>query len=844
MGRFQDITASANYQSYTQLGFIFSRSADDGQPIDDSSGLNTYFYELATDSSFASIVETKTFSVFEDLVTFDNLTPYIDYYLRCRAVGDVEGTSNTVSFTSNPCGGFSSARVDNGDGTYTIQIRGAEPNSLITVSEETGSVSTRGLVRPIADDEFGNLFIAEGSGKVRTQSSGPGGKLVFDAGFPKFYDGGWTAHASKDIYDAPGQFGYLHNVMKHIQREDNPNNTILYINDSQVGGNYGVGKFNSTVTQVAAKAGMTASFLFGNTSNHYNLLADSSKSKQYWADEFSSYDAIIWFGTSYPYSEYVAQNCIDAILDFFDDGGGLFICTDHSSFQGPSNQILRYYGAKFTGSIDRNINGLNSDGLPAYQISTILGNTEYIPAGYHPLFANLPLTSKISATKSEGKLIYDTSVSSTSQYTTDANGNLDITTHESGGGISNGPLFIKTANDCGDGYDENIVDTDGDGVPDSLDSEPNNPLVTGLDSDLDGIDDAVDTDRDNDGYDDDVDADPDNPYVFTGDGDSDGVDSTIDPNDADASIGVWISKTSDPKLYYDYMYMRGSSLITYSSYYRKNVVGTIPPEAQGCLMARIGTTTSANSGYATTYQYLTPRSTANPSNYTTQGGSTGPRDDYDPYPTVTGIPVETFFRVNIPKGSSHWNTLYSQEWNILPMPYFLNDGTIFAIPFEWNGYYPLYTTQAEAEARSPSGNAHSHAFSWDTGPSNQISGLTWPYWKQETRNVSRTFWMPDGLTSATASTPDRQYLTHYWHGTHPGLPVWSAVYPAGSENGANGYMSKNNGKAFEWIGPQSGNNLAINSSTYNGVLDDLIFPKAVKSPSLTAIKQAINVTNS
>ena len=393
-----------------------------------------------------------------------------------------------------------------------------------------------------------------------------------------------------------------------------------------------------------------------------------------------------------------------------------------------------------------------------------------------------------------------------------------------------------------DSTDGPLADKDGDGILNQDDLYPDDPTKTGLDKDLDGIDDAVDDDRDNDGYDDDVDVDPDNPYVFTGDSDNDGVDSTIDPDDTDPNVGVYTSTTSDPKLYYDYKYIRGSSLQTYSSYYRKNVVGTIPPEAQGCLMARIGTTTSANSGYATAYQYLTPRSTAYPSTYTTQGGHTGSRDDYDPYPTITGIPVETFFRVNIPKGSNHWNTLYSQEWNILPIPYFLNDGTIFAIPFEWKGYYPLYTTQAEAEARSPSGSAHSHTFGWDSGTHNSTSGLNWPYWKQETRNVTRTFWMPNGLTPATGTTPDRQYLTHHWHGNHPGLPVWSAVYPAGAENGASGYMSKNNGKAFEWIGPQSGNNLAINTATYNGVYADLLFPPAIKSESLTAIKEAIPVS--
>lgn len=375
------------------------------------------------------------------------------------------------------------------------------------------------------------------------------------------------------------------------------------------------------------------------------------------------------------------------------------------------------------------------------------------------------------------------------------------------------------------------------------------------DTDLDGIADYQDSDIDGDNYLNDEDADPNNPYVFTGDEDRDGVDATIDPDDNDANVGIFTAN-SYPKLYYNYDYTRNNVQSSYSSYYNRNTIVNIPPEAQGCLMARPTMTTSSNSGYADNFHYLTPRSTANPSTFTDQGGRTGDRDDYDPYPITTGIPVETFFRVNVPKGDSHWNTLYNFEFNITPTPYFLNDGTIFSIPFEWNGFYPLYTTEDEAKARSTSNSAHSFTFTWSTGPSNQISGLDYPYWAKipssttsqynTIYNVTRVFWMPDGLTAATSSTPARQYLTHFWHGNHPGLPIWSQVSPAGSEQqpegNPNGYMAKNNGTAYEWMGPQSGNNLAINSDTYNGVYDNLIYPPAVQSPSLNAIKKAIQVT--
>lgn len=104
--------------------------------------------------------------------------------------------------------------------------------------------------------------------------------------------------------------------------------------------------------------------------------------------------------------------------------------------------------------------------------------------------------------------------------------------------------------------------------------------------------------------------------------------------------------------------------------------------------------------------------------------------------------------------------------------------------------------------------------------------------------------MPNALSAADSSTPDRKYLTHYWHGNHPGLPIWSQVQKAGNEIGSIGFQPDYNGKAYEWIGPQNGagQNLTLNSTDYGGDHNNLIFPPAIKSATLTAIKEAIPVT--
>ena len=395
--------------------------------------------------------------------------------------------------------------------------------------------------------------------------------------------------------------------------------------------------------------------------------------------------------------------------------------------------------------------------------------------------------------------------------------------------------------------DTENTDADGDGVGSNTDDDDNDGTVTG-DIDLDGIDDAVDDDRDNDGYADEVDLDPSNPYVFTGDEDGDGVDSTIDPDDGNPAISIFTptSQGDQPLAFFNYDY--GSNYGTYADYYRHNVALSLPPEAQGCLIARaMVTSTSSSYVAATDIQYMSRRTTAFPSTYTSIGGSNGSRNDFDPYPTTTGISCETFFRVSVPKGVNGWSSSYNFEFNIIPVPYFSNDGVIFSMPFEWAGYYPLYSSQAEAAARSSQNSAHSHTFAWNAGTQNDAapSVSSYPIWDRKTMPVTKVFWMPDGLSTADTNTPQRQYLTHSWHGNHPGLPVWSVSTNAGANEGLNGGFSDYNGMTFEWMGPQggAGQNLTLNHSSYNGTnFADMIFPTAIKSLTLKAIKEAISVT--
>jgi hypothetical protein len=112
-----------------------------------------------------------------------------------------------------------------------------------------------------------------------------------------------------------------------------------------------------------------------------------------------------------------------------------------------------------------------------------------------------------------------------------------------------------TVDEDGDGIDDSIdldptdptitLDLDGDGIDDSIDLDPTDPLIT-LDADGDGIPNGVDldpndpnitVDADGDGVDDSVDLDPTDPNI-TADADGDGIDDSIDLDPTDPNVTV------------------------------------------------------------------------------------------------------------------------------------------------------------------------------------------------------------------------------------------------------------------------------------------------------------------
>ena len=389
--------------------------------------------------------------------------------------------------------------------TESIVITG-NPSTNITITEELPGQELRGHVRPLVNDEFGKLFIAIGEGSFQNDGN-IGGKLVFDAGMPKFtsyFDapanygaGTWWANGTQaqdiyakwtrndkatldstgNVYDIglPGAAGYLYNTIRYIQRVDNQTNKILYINDydDAISGTktypyYAAIKFRSMFKDISEYAGFTLeeppiNIGEGNAEQHNDWLKTGYSTKQDYLDFLNQYDCIIYAGMEN--DGYLPQVLADAFLDYYDEGGGIFITTDHDIFQGGANQMVYPYGIQFKGYIDRNNQYLNSNNQftdplvqhEAYRISEILSNENYIPGGAHPLFEGLSPDAFIEASRSEGELVYNDGtipnvprISITSNYTLGTDGSLSLLTHNDGTVIgANNKIIISTASDCG-----------------------------------------------------------------------------------------------------------------------------------------------------------------------------------------------------------------------------------------------------------------------------------------------------------------------------------------------------------------------------------------------------------
>lgn len=458
------IDITPGYVSYASLSWSISYTGE-------LSEYNTFTYEISTsdvdfDNNIVSSEQGSTALVDKLWVS---LAPQTDYYFRVKAQGLFSAVSNISGHHTDPCTQFSATRTDDLDGTYTLTINTNEPEEGVWVSEGMNGVDIRGLVRPIADDQYGNPFIAVVEGNPYSPiDKTMGGRAVFDAGMLKYEDLKWSSSYKTNVYasNVPAQFPFLVNAIKYTKRVFNPTAKALYLNDRSslhptVPNKYNVRHFDTCLNDLLDIAGLQMDFWKGldADSSHYQWFIDDAgnESAESFLDYLNQYDIFVFVSADQQEVRYLPDNIVRAIHDFVDAGGGMIVLTDHNVFQWNANAIVAKYGFQFTGNVDR------IAGNEAYRVSTMLANSTYLPGGFHPLFENINKNSFVSAGLTEGLIkLYDSTDgfdstedplphARTSAYISGSDQSLEVTSHTdtSSTPIGKGKIIVRTSNGCG-----------------------------------------------------------------------------------------------------------------------------------------------------------------------------------------------------------------------------------------------------------------------------------------------------------------------------------------------------------------------------------------------------------
>lgn len=303
-----------------------------------------------------------------------------------------------------------SVKVSPVSGDYTVQEGSAGTNNSIQLkvslnksfpdqsftfyynTQDGTTSSVLDKAENLVYDEFGNPFIS-------VVDNVNGGRLIFDAGFPKYYNGNWNGATTFD--GMRQQFKFMHNIVKWIGNTHKSRGKVLIYGDAIEDANYSVHEnassdFNLSIPSTISIAGFTpvikeASHPDFNGSKSANRKVDMT------LEEMNNYSAIIVMSSGG--WESLTDEAANNFTTYVNNGGGVYIITDHSYFQPTGNQILRKFGSEFYGTIDRT--GSNA----AYKLSTIWSRLDGTGYGEgHPLWTGLTETSSIPAGGSEGNV--------------------------------------------------------------------------------------------------------------------------------------------------------------------------------------------------------------------------------------------------------------------------------------------------------------------------------------------------------------------------------------------------------------------------------------------------------
>lgn len=222
---------------------------------------------------------------------------------------------------------------DNGDRTTAVlEVCLSEPayGEPLTVQWTTRDGTAIGGVgvRNLAYDEFNNPFISV------TESIKEQVRIVYDGGFPKYYDAVNNANSIQ----------FLKNAVAYLHHNPNRPRRILAIGDPH--GAYditvaGGSNFRNTFQGVANALGYDIEF------HHINNFHGGNPT----GSAFDSYGMCFYMGTNGP--RITEPSGVTGFEQAIKSGMGIMLITDHDAFQGSVNQIAARFGAHFWGVVDR-----------------------------------------------------------------------------------------------------------------------------------------------------------------------------------------------------------------------------------------------------------------------------------------------------------------------------------------------------------------------------------------------------------------------------------------------------------------------------------------------------------
>ena len=263
----------------------------------------------------------------------------------------------------------------------------------VTYSYNTQDVTTSSVLdtaENLVYDEYGNPFISV------VDNTG-GGKLMFDGGFPKYYNDKWNN--ATDFNSLPNQFKFMHNIIKWIGETHKSRGKVLLFGDRpESSGSYSVkttaaSGFKNSIPSTISVAGFTP--VIKDFSDYGGVFSTTKATIS--LEELNKYAAVVVMSSGG--WESLTNEAANNFTTYVNNGGGVYIITDHDWFQPTGNQILRKFGSEFYGKVDRH--STNN----AYKMSTIWGNlagSEYDQN--HKLWSGMSSSDSLSVGYSEGNV--------------------------------------------------------------------------------------------------------------------------------------------------------------------------------------------------------------------------------------------------------------------------------------------------------------------------------------------------------------------------------------------------------------------------------------------------------